>query len=86
MHFERNYQELWRNHVETKRPNDGVVYDEFLFIREIMKLTQTSHQTTHQSPVTSHQSLVTSHQLDLGIRLRFVLFFFFFVLFNSIFY
>ena len=44
MHFERNYQELWRNHVETKRPNDGVVYDEFLFIRERMKLTQTSHQ------------------------------------------
>ena len=41
MHFERNYQELWRNHVETKRPNDGVVYDEFLFIRERMKLTQT---------------------------------------------
>ena len=44
MHFERNYQELWRNHVETKRPNDGIVYDEFLFIRERMKLTQTSHQ------------------------------------------
>ena len=41
MHFERNYQELWRNHVETKRPNDGVVYDEFLFICERMKLTQT---------------------------------------------
>ena len=41
MHFERNYEELWRNHVETKRPNDGVVYDEFLFIRERMKLTQT---------------------------------------------
>ena len=41
MHFVRNYQELWRNHVETKRPNDGVVYDEFLFIRERMKLTQT---------------------------------------------
>ena len=39
MHFERNYQELWRNHVETKRPNDGVVYDEFLFICERMKLT-----------------------------------------------
>ena len=44
MHFERNYQELWRNHVGTKRPNDGVVYDEFLFIRERMKLTQTSHK------------------------------------------
>ena len=44
MHFERNYQELWRNHIETKRANDGVVYDEFLFIRERMKLTQTSHQ------------------------------------------
>ena len=41
MHFERNYQELWRNHVETKRPNDGVFYDEFLFIRERIKLTQT---------------------------------------------
>ena len=41
MHFERNYQELWRNHAETKLPNDGVVYDEFLFIRERMKLTQT---------------------------------------------
>ena len=40
-HFERNYQELWRNHVETKRPNDGVVYNEFLFICERMKLTQT---------------------------------------------
>ena len=38
MHFERNYQELWRNRVETKRPNDGIVYDEFLFIREKMKL------------------------------------------------
>ena len=46
MHFERNYQELWRNHVETKRPNDGVVYDEFLFIRERMKLTQTSPNET----------------------------------------
>ena len=44
MHFERNYQELWRSHVETKRPNGGVVYDESLFIRERMKLTQTSHQ------------------------------------------
>ena len=44
INFERNYQELWRNHVEIKRPNDGVVYDEFLFIRERMKLTQTSHQ------------------------------------------
>ena len=44
MHFERNYQELWRKHVETKRPNDGVVYAEFLFIRERMILTQTSHQ------------------------------------------
>ena len=44
MHFERNYQELWRNHTETKPPNDGVVYDEFLFIRESMKLTQTSHR------------------------------------------
>ena len=41
MHFERNYQELWRNHVEIKRPKGGVVYDEFLFIRERMKLTQT---------------------------------------------
>ena len=48
MHFERNYQVLWRNHEETKRPNDGVVYDVFLFIRERMKLTQTSHQTSHQ--------------------------------------
>ena len=48
VHFERNYQELWRNHEETKRPNDGVVYDVFLFIRERMKLTQTSHQTSHQ--------------------------------------
>ena len=38
MNFERNYQELWRNHVEIKRPNDGVVFDEFLFIRERMKL------------------------------------------------
>ena len=28
MHFEQNYQGLWQNHVETKRPNDGVVYDE----------------------------------------------------------
>ena len=44
MHFEQNYQKLWRNHVETKRPNHVVVYDEFLFIRERMKLTQTSHQ------------------------------------------
>ena len=24
MNFERNYQELWRNHVEIKRPNDRV--------------------------------------------------------------
>ena len=37
MRFERNYQELWQNYVETKRPNDGVVYYEFLFIRERMK-------------------------------------------------
>ena len=44
MHFERNYLELWRNHVETKRPNDGVVNDEFLLIRERKKLIQTSHQ------------------------------------------
>ena len=29
MHFERSYQELWRKHVEIKRPNDGVVYNEF---------------------------------------------------------
>ena len=43
MHFERNFQELWRNHVEIKRPNHGVVY-EFPFIRERMKLTQTSNQ------------------------------------------
>ena len=41
-HFERNYQELWRNHVEIKRPNGGVVYGEFLCER--MKLTRTSHQ------------------------------------------
>ena len=44
MHFEQNLEELWRSHIETKRPNDGIVYDEFLFIRERMKLTQTSHQ------------------------------------------
>ena len=44
MHFARNYRELWRNHVETKRRNDGFVYDEFLFIREKMKLTPTNHQ------------------------------------------
>ena len=44
MHFERNYQELWGDHVETKRPKDEVVYDEFPFVRERMKLTQTSHQ------------------------------------------
>ena len=44
MLFERIYQELWRNHVETKRPNDGVFLREFLFIRERMKSTQTSHQ------------------------------------------
>ena len=49
MHFERNYQELWRNHVETKRPNDGVVSDEFLFFRERIKLTQTSLQTSLQT-------------------------------------
>ena len=49
MHFERNYKELWRNHVETKSPNDGVVYNEFLFIRESMKLTQTSHQRNGQT-------------------------------------
>ena len=41
MHFEQNLEELWRSHAETKRPNDGIVYDEFLFIRERMKLTQT---------------------------------------------
>ena len=44
IHFERNYQELWRNHVEIRRPNDEVVYDESLFILQRMKLTQTSHQ------------------------------------------
>ena len=49
MHFERNYKELRRNHVETKPPNDGVVYNEFLFIRESMKLTQTSHQRNGQT-------------------------------------
>ena len=44
MHFERDDQELWRNHVEIKRTSGGVVYDEFLFIRERMKLPQTSNQ------------------------------------------
>ena len=44
MHFEQNLEELWRSHTETNRANDGIVYDEFLFIRERMKLTQTSHQ------------------------------------------
>ena len=29
MHFERIHQELWRKHVEIKRPNDGVVFNEF---------------------------------------------------------
>ena len=40
MHFGRSYQELWRKHVEIKRPNDGVVYNEFPFDRERMKCTQ----------------------------------------------
>ena len=66
MHFERNYQELWRNHAETKLPNDGVVYDEFLFIRERMKLTQTSPNET----------------VRLRYRFFFGLFFFVFVYFN----
>ena len=44
MHFERSYQELWRKHVEIKRPNDGVVYNEFPFNHERMKCTQTTHQ------------------------------------------
>ena len=42
MHFEQNYQELWRNHAETTRPNDGAFT--MRFIRERMKLTQASHQ------------------------------------------
>ena len=44
MNFERGYQELWRKHVEIKRPNDGVVYNEFPFDHERMKCTQTSQQ------------------------------------------
>ena len=49
IHFERNYQKLQRKNVETKRPNDGVVYDEFQFIRERMKLTQANHQRNGQT-------------------------------------
>ena len=34
---------VWQNHEETKWLNNEVVYDEFLFIHERMKWTQTSH-------------------------------------------
>ena len=43
MYFEWSYTELWRKHVEIKRPNDGFVYNEFPFNHERMKFTQTSH-------------------------------------------
>ena len=66
MHFEQNLEELWRSHAETKRPNDGIVYDEFLFIRERMKLTQTSPNET----------------VRLRYRFFFVFVFFVFVYFN----
>ena len=39
MHFERSYQELWRKHVEIKRPKDGVVYDQFPFSHDITNET-----------------------------------------------
>ena len=39
MHFERSYQELWRKHVEIKRPKDGVLYDQFPFNHDVTKET-----------------------------------------------
>ena len=39
MHFERSYQELWRKHVEIKRPKDGVLYDQFSFNHDVTNET-----------------------------------------------